>query len=250
MAESLKLSVDDGLRFHTLEKVIDRGKKSFVEVGEALEEIRDKKLYRQNYGTFEEYCLKKWGWSANYGRRVIEAAEVAKSVPIGTIKNEGAARALAKVPKEQRAQVVEKAQSAGPVTAKAIREAARPIPATVELDREGFQIPAQAMHTWNRKDEPQKLLNLLSDVRVALTAAQQNKDSLYCEVNFSAVFADIGNAYAGIKRAIPHAVCLSCQGKLPEKCRDCGGRGMVSKLFYDQFTDVKLKEIRKKVSGK
>lgn len=249
MAESLKLSVDDGLRFHTLEKVIDRGKKGFVEVGEALEEIRDKKLYREKYGTFEEYCLKKWGWSANYGRRVIEAAEVAKSVPIGTITNEGSARALAKVPREHRAAVVEKAASNGPVTAKAIREAAKPIPVTVELDREGFQIPTQAMHTWLRRDEPQKLLNLLSDVRVALTAAQQTKDPLYCEVNFSAAFADIGNAYAAIKMAIPHAVCLYCQGKLPDKCRECSTRGMVSKRLYE-LSDSKLRDMRKKVGAK
>jgi hypothetical protein len=68
------------------------------------------------------------------------------------------------------------------------------------------------------------------------------------EVNFSTVLADLGNAYAGIKRAIPHTVCPSCQGKLVEKCRDCGGRGMVSKLYYDNYVLPKAKAMRNKIS--
>jgi hypothetical protein len=42
------------------EGVIERGMKSFIEVGTALLKIRDERLYRENYGTFEEYCRKRW----------------------------------------------------------------------------------------------------------------------------------------------------------------------------------------------
>ncbi len=42
------------------EAIIERGLKSFVEVGTALLRIRDEKLYRAEYRTFEEYCQKRW----------------------------------------------------------------------------------------------------------------------------------------------------------------------------------------------
>jgi hypothetical protein len=35
---------------------IDGGIKTFIEVGSALLEIRDDRLYRESYGTFDDYC--------------------------------------------------------------------------------------------------------------------------------------------------------------------------------------------------
>jgi hypothetical protein len=239
-----KLELSEGVRLLKLEKIISRGKLSFIEVGEALEEIRDKKLYRAKYDTFEEYCLKKWGWTSSYGRRLLNANKVAKSVPMGTVSTERQARALAKVEPENRASVIEKAKESGAVTAKSITAAAKTAESTIELDNEGFPVPQQSMQYWKRRDEIQALLNALSEIRGRVTAAQTNKDLLWWEVNFSAVFADIGNAYSGIKRTMPYAVCPKCQGKLPDTCRDCGGRGVVSKLFYDQYADVKAKKMR------
>ena len=44
------------------EQVIEKGLKTFVDVGNALLAIRDKRLYRQGFGTFEDYCKDRWGW--------------------------------------------------------------------------------------------------------------------------------------------------------------------------------------------
>ncbi len=33
---------------------------TFYEVGNALLQIRDERLYRQTHSTFEEYCREKW----------------------------------------------------------------------------------------------------------------------------------------------------------------------------------------------
>ena len=57
------MSVRETARLAELEKTIARGKKTFVEVGLALAEIRDLRLYKLEYGGFEEYCRKKWGWT-------------------------------------------------------------------------------------------------------------------------------------------------------------------------------------------
>jgi hypothetical protein len=82
------------------ESVIERGQQAFVEVGLALQSIRDGHGYRTaGYQTFEEYCQTRWGWSSNYGRRLQQAANFTeelkakaasesvddKSVPIGTL---------------------------------------------------------------------------------------------------------------------------------------------------------------------
>lgn len=57
------------------ETIIERGLKTFVDVGGALLEIRDLKLYRANYGTFEDYCQNRWGMSRPRAYQLIEAAE-------------------------------------------------------------------------------------------------------------------------------------------------------------------------------
>jgi len=49
------------------EAVIRRGLNSFIEVGEALMEIRDNRLYREKgFGRFEDYCQQEWGWKHSH----------------------------------------------------------------------------------------------------------------------------------------------------------------------------------------
>ena len=117
-----------------------------------------------------------------------------------------------------------------------------------EKDSEGFDVPTKALPYWKRKDEIQVLLNAVIKIKSTCLKAYETKDALWSEVNFTSLMADLSNTYSDIKRAMPHAVCPACQGKLPDTCRVCSGRGLVSKLFYDQYTDVKLKEMRKKVA--
>jgi hypothetical protein len=62
------------------EKVIEKGKRTFAEVGKALSEIRERKGYRLQYGTFEEYCLKRWGWSVRTGYNMMAASRVIDNI--------------------------------------------------------------------------------------------------------------------------------------------------------------------------
>jgi phage N-6-adenine-methyltransferase len=89
------------------ERVIERGLNTFVEVGAALLEIRDSRLYKDSYSTFEDYCRERWGMQRHYANRLISAAEVTNNlVPIGTIPaNEAQARPLVGLPQEQQFQV-------------------------------------------------------------------------------------------------------------------------------------------------
>ncbi len=87
----------ENARLTTLEGVIERGLATFVEVGQALLEIRETRLYRETHGTFEDYCRERWGWSRDYANKQIRAAEVVGSLDtiVSKPRSEGVARELA-----------------------------------------------------------------------------------------------------------------------------------------------------------
>ena len=112
---------------------IEKGRASFLDVADALAEIRDGRLYREGFATFEAYCRERWGFTRNYANKVMRAGEAVKNLPDGMdtmVSSERTARAVAKVAPESRVEVVreasEVAKSEGrPMTA---RDVPRGIP--------------------------------------------------------------------------------------------------------------------------
>lgn len=103
------LTVDERGRLDSLEAVIERGRQTFVDVGMALMEIRESKLYKP-YGTFEQYCKDRWGFSKQHSIRLIQASGIAQEMaPMGAISSERTAREFVKVPKEERTKVAKEA---------------------------------------------------------------------------------------------------------------------------------------------
>jgi hypothetical protein len=119
-------------RLTELEAIIKRGLGTFVAVGNALLEIRDSKLYKAEFETFELYCRERWNMSRIHAHRHIEAAKVsANLLPTGNIqpRSERQVRPLAKLkPTQQRKVWKEAVQSADgeQPTAKQVQEAAEP----------------------------------------------------------------------------------------------------------------------------
>lgn len=92
------------------EQVIERGLQTFYEVGAALLAIRDKRLYRAEHGTFEDYCLARWGFSDRRARQLMSAAETFVNIQTGTIvpvlpATESQARPLSTIEPEHQAEV-------------------------------------------------------------------------------------------------------------------------------------------------
>ncbi|MGO8925943.1 MAG: hypothetical protein ACLQU3_03470 [Limisphaerales bacterium] len=84
------------------ERTIGKGLKSFLAVGMALKEIRDNRLYRQQYDTFEEYVAKRWELSRPRAYALCAASEVVAFLsPIGDTgmlpENEAQARPLTRL---------------------------------------------------------------------------------------------------------------------------------------------------------
>jgi hypothetical protein len=76
----LTLSQEECARLNDCETVIENGLQTFVEVGNALFEIRDSKLYRQTHSTFEAYCRERWQMSRQRAHQLIDAAGVSKNL--------------------------------------------------------------------------------------------------------------------------------------------------------------------------
>jgi site-specific DNA-methyltransferase (adenine-specific) len=101
------LNIEERNELERCEVVIKQGLQTFVEVGQALMLIRDKRLYRAEYGTFENYCNEKWNLSRNFVNKTIAASNVVSNIEMGTMvpKTERQARPLTKVEPELQTEV-------------------------------------------------------------------------------------------------------------------------------------------------
>lgn len=109
------------------EAVIESGLQTFMDVGNRLAMVRDKRLYRADYATFEDYCTRRWHFSGRRARQLIDAASVVYALPAGTIVplTESQARQLGGLSPNDAAEVMRLAhyETGGGVTAKAITAA-------------------------------------------------------------------------------------------------------------------------------
>lgn len=85
----------------SLERKIDRGLQTFREVGEALMEVRDSRLYRETHASFESYCGDRWQLSRDRAYQLIGAVEVVHALgDPESITNEAQARELVPLMRE------------------------------------------------------------------------------------------------------------------------------------------------------
>ena len=120
------LSEEEENSLEDCEVIIERWKKSFVKVGRALMEIRDKRLYRKTHRTFEAYCQGKWGFTRERAYQLIYSVAVVENVNHGLQipTSERHTRELAKLPDDQQAEAWEEVveRTDGKPTAAAVAE--------------------------------------------------------------------------------------------------------------------------------
>jgi hypothetical protein len=110
------------------EEIIERGLKSFYEVGSALLRIRDRRSYRKDYATFEDYCRDRWDMTRQHVNRKIAAAKTVDDLePMGSIlpTSERQARPLYDLTLEDKQAVWKRVVNSGQkITAKLISDTA------------------------------------------------------------------------------------------------------------------------------
>jgi N6-adenosine-specific RNA methylase IME4 len=98
-----------GADFEHLERIVERGITTFVEVGQALGEIRDRRLYRDSgFRSFEIYVRRRWSLEVRHANQTIAASAVqsrlstmAPQSDLILPKNERQIRPLTQLPDEQ-----------------------------------------------------------------------------------------------------------------------------------------------------
>src|SRR6516225_7799240 len=76
-SEAIKpLTQEEEIRWRQLEQVIEKSLASFLTVGRCLLEVRNRKLYRTQYGSWRDYLLRRWALSESRGLELCRATEV------------------------------------------------------------------------------------------------------------------------------------------------------------------------------
>lgn len=108
---TLTAAEHDDLRL--LERRIEGGLRTFVDVGNALAEIKERKLYRLGHKTFDDYVRERWQMGKSRAYQLISAATTAKNlstvVDIPAPENERQMRPLSQLAPERRAEAWQKA---------------------------------------------------------------------------------------------------------------------------------------------
>ena len=86
-------------------------------------------------------------------------------------------------------------------------------------DMLGNPVPPNIAELWMRRTELLEVVKMLQKGRLAVVKGQNGRDPLWGNFNFSSVMMHIDNALAHIKGAVPHCVCVYCQGIGCKVCR-------------------------------
>ena len=70
-----ELTVVECNQLNKCEEIIEEGLQTFVDVGRALQIVREGKLYRTKFDTFEDYCQHRWQFTKQHANRLIKASE-------------------------------------------------------------------------------------------------------------------------------------------------------------------------------
>jgi hypothetical protein len=244
-------------RYYQLKIELRKRVKSTAEFLAYALEMKQDRLYLEEYDTFEEFSREELGLTPQYVRTLLKAAPVLAQHP--EIKSVSAAAQVAKVPEPERQEVITEALNTGTgsVTAEAVKKAlppppkrpatppAPPKPEKGPIDGTGLEVPVESRALWNRRQDALNLINSISDVRSFLKRCQDSKDPLFVEVDYTDDLANLNQVYVDLKRAIPYAVCPTCQGKQPATCTTCKGRGFVSQFYWDNCVPQEVKDLRK-----
>lgn len=210
---SLSTSTKRKNRLHELEVIIYANQ---LKIGEALSEIRENRLYRDEYSSFDEYCQERWGHNRSWADRLIKSVNLISALdqkveddldPIGSRfpLNESQARALRGLNTDEQIQVMNDVIASGQkVTAALISEYAQKYQRQFDLELEeednwDEEEELEVTEIPNQECNPQEAIELLveyikqlhqenaelkAEKELFITLLQQAKITWTCELPF------------------------------------------------------------------
>jgi hypothetical protein len=76
----IALTPNERARLSELEATVSTHLEAFLTVGRALCEIRNRRLYRQEFATWEDYCTRRWGFSYSRANELVRSTEIAEGL--------------------------------------------------------------------------------------------------------------------------------------------------------------------------
>lgn len=245
-------SNQDASEYNKLNEIIKAGLATFLEAGRALAEVRDRRLYRVEFETWDDYLDKKHALKRQYASRLIKAKEVvseleAELLPIGNIavlpSNESQVRPLfrLKSPEERSRAWVKAVEAAGekPPTAEIVSLEVQAILPTSVRPKSTTAVSEPPGEQGDRKTKS-----------AILHGGAQIPDSLWVEGYIDAETAQRKLDKIGDQIALKPAERLSLQGffvdlvaglnRLHEKHPTKEMRKGIEKLFRDTFPNLVL----------
>lgn len=170
-------------------------------------------------------------------------AAVAAEVDVSATTVKQAKQVLREAPKKD-VEAVERGEKSVATVVKEIKKAKES--KAVHLDKTGYPVPETILQEWNRAAAFDSTLREISKIKSIIEAATEDKDPIFGEVG-NAVIAHLKNAYSDLTCVIPYAVCTTCQGRIPDKCGLCLGRGFISKFRYS-LVAIETRRMRERMA--
>lgn len=106
------LTITEAAKLENLEEVIRGLDNALQTIGRCLREIRDERLYRQNFASFDDYCSERWNFTRQRASQLIQHFE--KCDRLSTVVDtsgfkETQTRLLNDLPEDQQAEAVQDA---------------------------------------------------------------------------------------------------------------------------------------------
>lgn len=214
------------------EDVVRRNIEYFLEAGNALAVIRENFSQwglKAKFKSFESYCKEKWSITSRRAGQLIASAKVVESAKVGTIvpTSEGQARELAKVPEEDREEVMEEASEAagGKPTAKDIKKAA------VAKYKNAVAPAKRKTPVEIAKGQEHQLTGLQKEIqKFRKTCLALSEEPIGRFLHQQSIDTDLRNVWVALKFARPFAPCPYCSG---DGCKVCLESGWLPKTKYE-----------------
>lgn len=212
--------------FETLNDRVKAGLATYVEVGLALLEINERRLYKDaGYKTFADYTEAEHGFGRRQGYRMIQAAKVE---PLAPGISQHAAETLARIPEEDRAEVLDRAKDRQGATPTA--EMLSDMHAEVKSEREPEPEPTEGQDLVSEivKSKFRETYSAVQRARALVQQLGDEKQGALLDVD--ACVVHLNNTLTEIKFAVPKHRCPYCGGA---GCQHCKHSGMLSDRLYE-----------------
>jgi hypothetical protein len=266
--EKLLLSVVETQRYHELKNVVRRNSAAAWAWAEALREIQENKLFKDEYESFQDFLFAETGYSKARAYQLIraikyreqqkslsgngEAATVPETVSQATEMQSQAAQKQADPPSsdpQNNGKTESSILDANNVACQCPKpdEDTKVVDVEVveksDTDRMGYPLPKEVADSFRQWHITQRLAKKLSEVKMYVAHAKESGDPLFAALS-NAWIVGIEKVIFELKATMPYAVCPFCQGMNPQQCTNCNHTGWVGSFFYERAVPEELRTMR------